>query len=186
MWGQKLGERPQQGVSARCPSGRHGPECVFTDAVLSTKPGNRGSLAAVQRGRVHWGWVLIGLAFMVGAHVAVYMLIGSARIRAMVNEDPVTAFIYAASTPLVIFFSGGLIVGRLSPGRTIQEPAVAGLLGVVVLFGLQLLAGMINIFGLLIGTPFCFGMAYFGGWTGEAWQDWSERKRARRADAVDD
>ncbi|MCK5798198.1 MAG: hypothetical protein KAI47_13485 [Deltaproteobacteria bacterium] len=127
---------------------------------------------------VHWRWVWLGVALMVSGHVVAYYLLAH-RIQALVVHDPFTAFTSAGGASLAIFWLGGLFVGRLSPGTTIQEPAVAGVLGLLIIVGLQLFAGMINIFGLILGAPFTFGMAYLGGWMGEVWQRFSERRRAR-------
>jgi cytochrome b subunit of formate dehydrogenase len=131
------------------------------------------------RRALHWRWVFFGVLVMVAGHVLAYWLLGE-TIVALVEEDPVLAFAAAAGVPLFIYFLGGLIVGRLSPGETIQEPAVAGVIGLLLVSGLQLLAGMINLFGLLIGAPFSFAMAYLGGWIGELWQASADRKRPRR------
>lgn len=116
---------------------------------------------------------------MVAGHVAAYLLLRG-RIVSAVERDPVMAFATAGGIALAIFFAGGLVVGRLSPGRTIQEPAVAAVLGLLSIVGLQLLVGMINIFGLFLGTPFAFAMAYLGGWAGEKWQTAAERAAERR------
>jgi hypothetical protein len=87
----------------------------------------------------------------------------------------VAAFSLAAGIPLAIYFLMGVIVGRMSSGRTIREPAVSALIGLLVVAALQYLAGMVNVFGIVFGAPFCFGLAYLGGWVGERWQS-----RARR------
>lgn len=123
---------------------------------------------------LHWGWVFVGVLVMVGGHVLAYLLLG-ARVVALVEKEPMVAFAITGGVALAIYFAGGLVVGRLSPGQTIEEPAIAGVIGLVVLFGLQLLVGMLNLFGLIIGAPFCFVMAYAGGWVGEKWQARSER-----------
>lgn len=125
---------------------------------------------------LHWRWVLFGVAVMVVLHVVAYYTL-TGRLVGLVDDEPVTAFGTAVGVSLGIFFVAGLLVGRLSPGRTIQEPAVAGVLGLLIVVALQLLVGMINIFGLLLGAPFSFAMSYLGGWVGEKWQTASERKR---------
>lgn len=127
--------------------------------------------------QLHWRWVLLGLVVMVGGHVVAVALFGGLLSR-LAQESALFAFALSGALSLVIYFLGGLVVGRLSPGRTIQEPAVAGVLGLVLLFFLQLSLGMINLFGLLIGAPFCYAMAYFGGWAGERWQRAAWRRRA--------
>ncbi len=115
---------------------------------------------------------------MVGLHVVAYYAL-TRQLVGMVDDEPVVAFGTAVGVSLGIFFVGGLLVGRLSPGRTIQEPAVAGVFGLVMVVALQLLVGMINIFGLLLGAPFSFAMSYLGGWVGEKWQTSSEHQAGR-------
>lgn len=141
--------------------------------------GSQSEGASSGRRGLHWRWVLFGVALMVLGHVGAYLLAGR-RVIALVERDPVLAFGIAAVVPLLIFFFSGLLVGRLSPGRTIQEPAVAAVLGLLAVVGLQLFAGMINIFGLLLGAPFSFAAAYFGGWVGEVWQSRAQRRSLER------
>jgi hypothetical protein len=81
---------------------------------------------------------------------------------------------------LLIYFLGGLLVGRMSAGETVNEPAVAGVLALVAVFVLQVTVGMVNIIGLVIGAPFCFGLAYMGGLLGERWQSAARRRRRAR------
>jgi hypothetical protein len=68
-----------------------------------------------------------------------------------------------------------VVVGRMSSGRTVKEPAVAAVLSLLILFVLQLFLGMLNILGLILGAPLCFGLAYLGGYVGEKWQEKIER-----------
>jgi len=86
------------------------------------------------------------------------------------------AFVLAGGLPLTVYFLAGVIVGRMSADRTVQEPAVAALLGVVVVAVLQYFAGMVNVFGVIFGAPACYAVAYLGGWLGERWQEWSEKR----------
>ena len=65
----------------------------------------------------------------------------------------------------------------MSSGNTVKEPAVAGVLSLLIITGLQLSLGMINIIGLVLGAPFCFGVAYLGGVMGEQWQRGASPKK---------
>jgi len=144
--------------------------------------GAGGKLRAVSntRSSFYWAWVLIGVVVIVVAHVAAYLALGE-HVRQLAERDSTAAFLIAGGVPLGIYFFGGLLVVRWAPGRTIQEPAVAGIRALALLFVLQLFVGMLNIFGLLIGAPVSFGMAYFGGWVGELLQKWADQRRSRRA-----
>jgi hypothetical protein len=118
-----------------------------------------------------WRWVSVGFLFMVGAHIGVYWLlrpvISDLTLR---QERVVTGAALTAGVALAIYFLGGLLIGRMSVGRTVKEPAVGGVLAVVGVFVFQLFLGQVNIAGLVIGAPFCFGVAYVGGLVGEKWQ----------------
>ncbi len=74
---------------------------------------------------------------------------------------------------LVLYFLGGMFTGRLSPGITMKEPAVAGGLAGILYFIFLVVIGAdftVVIFSALIGVPLFAGAAYFGGWVGEKWQ----------------
>lgn len=116
-----------------------------------------------------WRWIAVGVFLMVGLHIIAYLALGS-WVISLVDRAPMTAFLVAGFASLFIYFIGGVVVGRYSWGRTIQEPAVAAVIGLFFVFILQISVGMINIFGLLIGAPLCFIMAYLGGYLGELWQ----------------
>jgi len=120
--------------------------------------------------RFDWKWVFVGVAFIVASNVGLYLALRGQIARLIVEERVMTAAAAMAGAALLIYFFGGVLVGRMSTGRTLKEPAVAGVLGVVVTFVLQLFVGQVNIVGLIVGAPFCFGVAYLGGLVGEKLQ----------------
>ncbi len=78
------------------------------------------------------------------------------------------------------FFIGGILVGRMSAGVTLKEPAAAGAVACLVVFFVAknyVWAGhqSIRLFDvkvtyLVLMLPVCVGLAYVGGWVGEKWQ----------------
>jgi hypothetical protein len=122
-----------------------------------------------------WWWVLVGVGFLVAANLLAYLALRGVIEEIVRQQRVLTAAALMAVGALVIYFLGGLLVGRLSKGHTVKEPAVAAVLALVVLFLLQLAAGMVNIVGLVLGAPLCFGVTYLGGILGEKWQDRSRR-----------
>jgi len=122
-----------------------------------------------------WWWVLVGVGFLVAANLLAYLALRGVINEIVRQQRVLTAAALMAVGALAIYFLGGLLVGRLSKGHTVKEPAVAAVLALVVLFLLQLAAGMVNIVGLVVGAPLCFGVTYLGGVLGEKWQDRSRR-----------
>ena len=117
-----------------------------------------------------WKWVFMGVLFIVAGNGVAYLALRGIFAKMIAGDQVMNAALCMAGVALLIYFLGGLLVGRMSKGRTVKEPAVAGVLGVVVIFVLQLFMGMVNIIGLIVGAPFCFGVAYLGGLVGEKWQ----------------
>lgn len=129
-----------------------------------------GSLSKI-RETFDWKWVLVGMLFIVGANVLAYLALGGVIDDLVQRQGRVlTGAALMVGVALSLYFVGGVIVGRMSDGRTVKEPAVAAVLSLVLIVVLQFFAGMINIVGLVVGAPFCFGVAYLGGLAGERWQ----------------
>ena len=83
------------------------------------------------------------------------------------------------------FFVGGIVVGRMSAGVTLKEPAAAGALACVIVFavaktaikveatgvaGKSVLVFDLELTSIVLMLPVCVGLAYVGGWVGEKWQ----------------
>lgn len=123
-----------------------------------------------------WKWVLVGGGIIVGGNIVALVLLHSIIQHLFIEQGHVLAgAALMASVALSIYFVGGVVVGRMSSGRTVKEPAVAAVLSLLILFVLQLFLGMLNILGLILGAPLCFGLAYLGGYVGEKWQEKIER-----------
>ncbi len=129
-------------------------------------------------GRFDWKWVFAGVLFMVAGNGLAWWSLRPLFMDLIDRQDRLmTGAGLMGALALTVYFLGGLLVGRMSNGRTVQEPAVAGVLGLAIVFVLQLFLGMVNVVGLVIGSPFCFGLAYIGGVVGERWQSWAHRRR---------
>jgi len=118
-----------------------------------------------------WKWVSIGFLFVCAGNLLGYWLLRPLLEELLFRQQRVLAgAALAGGTGLLVYFLGGLLVGRMSPRRTLREPAVASLLSLVAVFVAQLYLGQVNLLGLILGAPFCFGVAYLGAWFGEKWQ----------------
>ncbi|MCC6749761.1 MAG: hypothetical protein IT371_18995 [Deltaproteobacteria bacterium] len=126
--------------------------------------------------KFRWRWVIVAILLVVGGHVGAYRALGPELVRLLEADRILVAFALATGTALGIYFLGGLVVGRMSTGHTTREPAVASLISLILICGLQFRMGMINIVGLLVGAPFCFGASYLGAWVGEKWQHVATRR----------
>jgi hypothetical protein len=122
-----------------------------------------------------WKWVFVGVLFIVAGNAVVYLALRGLYAKMIADDKVMSAALSMAGVALLTYFLGGLLVGRMSKGRTVKEPAVAGVLAVVVIFVVQFFMGMVNIIGLIVGAPFCFGVAYLGGLVGEKLQGSGEK-----------
>ncbi len=83
------------------------------------------------------------------------------------------------------FFVGGIVVGRMSAGVTLKEPAAAGAVACAIVFAVsktaiqvsiepagpeQVLVFDLQLSSIVLMLPVCIGLAYVGGWVGEKWQ----------------
>lgn len=95
--------------------------------------------------------------------------------KAAGRDDPTShaGFWIMLGLSLVVYFLGGMLTGRLSPGITMKEPATAGIFAGIGYFLFLLFIGgdfSVVIFSSIIGVPAFAGAAYVGGWVGEKWQ----------------
>ncbi len=142
----------------------------------STRP-RRDSLKHLFNESFDWKWTLIGTALMVGAVVGLYYSTRPIFTYLFAHEGVFKGACLMAGLALLVYFLGGLLVGRMASGKAIKEPAVAGVISLIIVFGLQLKVGMVNIIGLGLGAPLCFAVSYLGGSLGEKWQRRATRGR---------
>ncbi|MDD5307949.1 MAG: zinc ribbon domain-containing protein [Deltaproteobacteria bacterium] len=126
---------------------------------------------------LRWRWVALGALAMlglsgilVGAVVAVGVLVFEARLEAGVSGGPLGLPVAAAIAFLVAFGLGGVYVARLSRGRTIAEPFIAALIvmGLFAAIGAALSPDLVFVAAVL-AVP-CSVLAALGGWFGELFE----------------
>ena len=80
------------------------------------------------------------------------------------------------------FFIGGVVIGKMSPDKTIVEPAIAAILALLLLF----IVVDINIFqaNVIILMIHAFMFALIGGYMGERWQGTIYRVSKRQSKKV--
>jgi hypothetical protein len=152
-----------------------------------------------------WKWIVFGAVVITGTQYIIVTLVfplvagasagagsggGSGVLRALVEDGlagrlPRTLVLMAALLAAG-YLAGGAIVGRMSAGHTVVEPALAALVPVLFTLAQVLVrdregmaaAGVATwrIAGALVGALVpCFLLAMLGGWLGEKWQDLAQR-----------
>jgi hypothetical protein len=137
---------------------------------------------SVRRRTLSIGWVIGGafvmmaIGTLVGAAVLALAAPSVLREGNVEREDPeaVAALLIALGAGLLAsFFIGGVLVGRLSKGRTIVEPGLAACLASS---SLLLVTGALEggFAAALCAAPVLALLAMAGGWLGERWQTGAE------------
>ncbi len=132
-------------------------------------------------GAFDWRWMGLGTLLMAAA--ALLFLVGMqvALGERLTGLSPGSRLMVLLGVVGSAFFVGGMLVGRMSAGVTLREPALAGALSCVLVFGAARilvwadLGGFravydLRLSGLLLLVPMAVGLAYLGGWVGEKWQ----------------
>ncbi len=121
-----------------------------------------------------WKWVLVGVVIGFALNVLLVFILSTLF--------PPHIFKFAFAGFIGSFVATGFVVGVKSPGVTLREPAVAGLLVVildwvflrfVILLSSQTLTTTYLIIGLILG----FIISFFGAWFGEKYQQSAEEKK---------
>ncbi|MFQ6137452.1 MAG: hypothetical protein ACE5PM_09790 [Candidatus Hydrothermarchaeales archaeon] len=120
-------------------------------------------MAEERRKGLNYKWIGIGFIAMVVLAIA-----GLSYLIIFLGVGMERLYVELGLIWLDSFFIGGLIIGRMSPGRTILEPAIAAVLALIALF----LLVEIGIFQtkILIILIHAFLFALVGGYLGEKWQ----------------
>lgn len=75
---------------------------------------------------------------------------------------------------LLALYFGGVVVGVVSPGRRLMEPAVGAFLSVVITFLMSFFMPTwflhFNVTKVLVGGGIGFGLGLLGAWHGERWK----------------
>jgi hypothetical protein len=151
-----------------------------------------GLAISTTRPALDLAWVLYGSALMIVLQLMTVFLSGQLLLGQ--NLDELMSFkrsvLVLGQVGLLLsqgYFLGGLLVGRLSSGRTILEPALSAVIPILLLLG-YVLASKTDEFadsGLLGWTVvvavvlcvICFSIAMLGGFLGEKLQEAAERKK---------
>jgi hypothetical protein len=119
--------------------------------------------------------VVVGAVFVMHMGVRAF----SGVVEGTVGFWVVTLYFLALAALLALdFFLAGIVIGRLSKGRTVLEPAISAVLAIsliTVLIPRGL--GSWVFFVLVVSAPLIFAIGSLGGWLGERWQAASERSR---------
>lgn len=121
-----------------------------------------------------WKWA--GIAFLIYVTLQVLVLVVGPMAISSYDPQGLPGLLISAG----VWFVGGILVGRLSPGKTFLEPAVAASLAVVPtllylnsIADVYPLSGLANFVGGLIGVM----VTLLGGFIGEKLQMAGEQKR---------
>jgi len=136
----------------------------------------------VAGGKISWGWVAGGTVMIIVLQIIVGISLFPIIVRKMVLETPdpspygALGVIFAIGA--TVYFVCGMIVGRLSKGYTVKEPAIASVAAAVinmVISEAQGGSGLSGGAGGWVASLFIFallaGLGAFGGWVGEKMQD---------------
>jgi hypothetical protein len=139
----------------------------------------------VVQGGLDWRWVILGTIVTLGicsiTVVATIVLATPTAVRTFGDDDSgaLTGFLVTVGCGFLLgFFLGGVMIGRLSKGRTIVEPAVSAVIATAALaavLGAMDQGGA----GVLCAAPILCVLAVAGAWLGEKWQGKSGRAPGR-------
>lgn len=170
------------GLGRKCPAcGKRNPPdrrfCTSCGTLLQSSRGRETNIS-----RFDWFWMLLGIVIIsVAAFGAVFGMtwsVGPLMAHWTAGHRLMVLLVSVASA----FFVGGIVVGRMSAGVTLKEPAAAGAVACLIVFFLSKGAVRLAVGGpgrglfdlqitaIALMLPVCIGLAYVGGWVGEKWQ----------------
>lgn len=118
-----------------------------------------------------WKWVLISMAVFMAVELILGGLIGQVLLGRYMSIS--LGFMLQGLLHLISFFIGGVIVGLISPGIRIQEPAVGAFLSVALMLSLSLFTPYsfirFSLFKMILGGVVAFCLALAGAKIGESW-----------------
>ncbi|MCA9690973.1 MAG: hypothetical protein R3A51_06250 [Nannocystaceae bacterium] len=134
-------------------------------------------------------WVVLGAAIIVAVNKTLKWLLAGTLLAPMIGGLGPTAGIYAfvALLAFLSFFGGGLLIGLMSPGETIREPAYAAVIaiilnGVVDFLTLEGEPGVTYFIGVAIMAGIGFLFALAGAYVGEKFQGETTDKMRERGE----
>jgi hypothetical protein len=132
--------------------------------------GDEGSATEAQVKKFLWKWVLVGVILGFAFNVLFVFLLSTLFLTYL--------FKFAFIGFIVSFVLTGFVVGYKSPGITLKEPAVAGLLAVILdwVFLRFIISLAVPTMYLALGLIMGFMISLFGAWLGEKYQQSMEKK----------
>jgi hypothetical protein len=133
--------------------------------------GDETSAEEKQTKKFIWKWVLVGTIIAFALNVLFVFILSTLF--------PIHMYKLSTSGFIVSFFIMGFVVGYKSPGITLREPAIAGILAVILdwiylrLIITYRVPGKYIAIGLILG----FIISLFGAWLGELYQQRQEGKK---------
>ncbi len=127
-------------------------------------------------------WTIIGAAVIVGLNQVLSRGLAGSLLPSLVGSlgEMGGLVVFALVVALGSFFVGGLLVGWLSPGETLAEPAVACVVAVAINGVVAGVTGAGNLLGLVIAAAIGFALGLLGAKVGERIQgDTTEKMRER-------
>jgi hypothetical protein len=120
--------------------------------------------------KFQWKWVVVGVIIGFALNVLIVFLL-SALVPVLILKLAFSGFV-------ISFIVTGFIVGFKSPGETIKEPALAGVLSVVLdwVFLNFIIKLHVPTTYLIVGLALGFLLALFGAWFGEWYQASTQKK----------
>lgn len=114
-------------------------------------------------GTIQWNWVFISMAIFFVAQVilgVVFTIFGVLTLG--------IGFLLFIIFKPIVYFIGGFITGKLSPGLTIKEPAIGALIMVVLGTIFDSSHSTSGLGWLILSSIIAFGCALFGAQIGES------------------
>ena len=134
--------------------------------------GDEASAAEAQVRKFLWKWVIVGVIVGFALNILFVFLLSTLFL--------IHLFKFAFVGFIVSFVVTGFIVGIKSPGVTLKEPAVAGLLAVLLdwIFLKFIIFLRVPTMYLVVGLIIGFMISLFGAWLGEKYQQSAVKKVA--------
>jgi hypothetical protein len=134
--------------------------------------GDEDSAAEAQVQKFLWKWVIVGVIVCFALNILFVFILSKLFL--------IHIFKFAFVGFVVSFVVAGFIVGFKSPGVTLKEPAVAGLLAVILdwIYLKFIITLSIPTMYLVIGLIMGLMISFLGAWLGEKYQQSLEKKEA--------
>lgn len=131
---------------------------------------------------MEWKWIGIGLIVILGLQTGLDLLLAF-RVWALLGVGAALTYWLMLGGWALLYFLGGLIIGRASPGYTVKETVFAAVGAFALNRGAELAIyrATLEWWEILVGLIMCMLFAMLGGSAGESLQQASARaKRARQ------